>query len=107
ELAGELDRRLSRELPSGWDGKISTLDFGSSIATRAASGKAINAIAGALPELLGGSADLTESNQTLLEGGGDFANHNPARRHLRDGVREHAMASAMNGLALSGFRPYG
>ncbi len=107
ELASELDRRLRRELPAGWDGKLAGIDYGTSIATRAASGKAINAIAGALPELLGGSADLTESNQTLIEGGGDFAPDNPAGRYLRYGVREHAMASAMNGLALSGFRPFG
>ncbi|HXT51762.1 MAG TPA: transketolase [Thermoanaerobaculia bacterium] len=107
ELASELDRRLRRELPADWDSKIATIDFGSSIATRAASGKVINAIAPLLPELLGGSADLTESNQTLIEGVGDFAPDNPTGRYLRYGVREHAMASAMNGLALSGFRPYG
>src|SRR4029079_2510449 len=64
ELAIELDRRFRRELPEGWDEKIGELKFDDKIATRAASGKVINAIAPALPELLGGSADLTESNQT-------------------------------------------
>jgi transketolase len=107
DLAAELDRRLRGELPEGWDSKLDAIDFGSSIATRAASGKAINAIASALPELLGGSADLTESNQTLIEHGGDFSPDNPTGRYLRYGVREHGMASAMNGLALSGLRPYG
>jgi len=107
ELAKELDRRFRRELPAKWDAEIATIDFGTSIATRAASGKVINAIAPALPELLGGSADLTESNQTLIEHGGNFAPDNPTGRYLHYGVREHGMASAMNGLALSGFRPFG
>ena len=106
-LAAELGRRLARELPAGWEDKLRELDFGTSIATRAASGKVINALAGALPELLGGSADLAESNQTLIEGGGDFSAKDPGARNLRYGVREHAMASAMNGLALSTFRPFG
>ncbi len=107
ELAAELERRRRHELPEGWDAKLRELDFGTSIATRAASGKVINAIAPALPELLGGSADLAESNQTYIEDGRDFSATDPAARNLRYGVREHAMGSAMNGLALSGFRPFG
>ena len=107
ELAAELERRRRHELPEGWDRKLGELDFGTSIATRAASGKVINAIAAALPEMLGGSADLAESNQTYIEGGGDFSASDAAARNMRYGVREHAMGSAMNGLALSGFRPFG
>jgi transketolase len=107
ELARELLRRLRRELPDGWDAGLAGISFGTSIATRAASGKVINALAAALPELLGGSADLAESNQTFIEGGGDFEAATPEGRNMRYGVREHAMASAMNGIALSGLRPFG
>ena len=78
ELASELSRRLARELPAGWDAKLAGIDFGSSIATHAASGKVINALAPALPELLGGSADLAESNQTTIEGGRYFSASDPA-----------------------------
>ena len=108
ELAAELARRLARQLPEGWDGKLPTFEGTGSIATRAASGKVINALATALPELLGGSADLAESNQTYIEEGGDFAAATPGGRNLRFGVREHAMGSLMNGIALAGgFRPFG
>jgi len=106
-LAAELERRERREMPGGWDAKMPSFEPGSSIATRAASGKVINAIAPSVPELLGGSADLAESNQTHIEGAADFQAASPAGRNLRYGVREHAMGSAMNGLALSGFRPFG
>jgi transketolase len=107
DLAAELERRIARELPADWDAKLPTFPAGTGIATRAASGKAIQALAPTLPELLGGSADLAESNQTYLEGGGDFEAATPAGRNMRYGVREHAMGSAMNGIALSGFRPFG
>jgi transketolase len=106
-LAAELERRGRRELARDWEAKMPSFEPGSSIATRAASGKVINAIASVVPELLGGSADLAESNQTHIEGVGDFQAASPAGRNLRYGVREHAMGSAMNGLALSGFRPFG
>ena len=108
ELAAELERRLAARLPEGWREKLPRFAPGSGMATRAASGKVIDALAPVLPELLGGSADLAESNQTLIEGGGDFSAASPGGRNLRFGVREHAMGSALNGIALSGmFRPYG
>ncbi len=107
DLAAELARRVAHQLPGGWDAHLPAFAPGTSLATRAASGKTINALAPALPELLGGSADLAESNQTTIEGGGDFEADAPAGRNLHYGVREHAMGAAMNGLALSGFRPFG
>jgi len=80
---------------------------GSKLATRQASGKVLNAIAGALPALIGGSADLGESNQTLLEHESSIATHAFAGRNIHYGIREHAMGAMMNGLALFGMRPYG
>ena len=108
EKAAELDRRLAAAPPDGWRDALPRFDPASGpIATRSASGVTLNALNDLMPELAGGSADLTGSNNTLLEGEGDYAAGAP-RRHFRFGVREHAMAAAMNGLALSGlFRPYG
>ena len=95
-------------LPDGWRDALPRFDPASGpVATRSASGVTLNALKDLVPELAGGSADLTGSNNTLLEGEGDYAAGSPTR-HFRFGVREHAMAAAMNGLALSGlFRPYG
>ena len=106
--AAELDRRLAVALPDGWRDALPRFDPASGpVATRSASGATLNALKDLAPELAGGSADLTGSNNTLLEGEGDYAAGAPTR-HFRFGVREHAMAAAMNGLALSGlFRPYG
>jgi transketolase len=118
ELAAELERRLAGELPKGWDQDIPTFTTGDKpIATRAAGGKVINAIAARVPELIGGSADLNPSTETALKGLGDF--QNPSRtfadrqgavggdwgyagRNLHFGVREHAMASMCSGMALHG-----
>jgi len=106
--AAELDRRLAGELPQGWDAALPRFEPGTAIATRAASGKALQALAAALPELLGGSADLTESNNTSIAGEAPAAPDHPAGRNLHFGVREHAMGAILNGLALSGLiRPYG
>jgi transketolase len=78
------------------------------IATRAASGAAINAIFGVCPEVLGGSADLTPSNNTMAKEAADFTPENRSGRYIRYGIREHAMAAAMNGIALHGGAiPYG
>ncbi len=78
------------------------------LATRASSGAAIAAMFGACPELFGGSADLTPSNNTLVAGASDYTPENRAGRYLRYGVREHGMAAAMNGMALhGGVIPYG
>jgi transketolase len=106
--AAEIDRRLAGELPEGWDADLPTFEpGGDKIATRKASGKVLNALAAKLPEMVGGSADLTPSNNTYITGEPAFAPGAPAR-NLHFGVREHAMGAVLNGLALSGmFRPYG
>jgi transketolase len=83
-------------------------EVGDSLATRRASGKVINALAARLPGLIGGSADLAPSNNTLIAGAGDFQAATPEGRNLHFGVREHAMAAAVNGLTLhGGLRSYG
>ncbi len=109
EIAVELDRRLSGKLPEGWQDAIPSFASGDKpIATRAASGKVLNGIAPKLPELVGGSADLTPSNNTKVEGWKDFSAANAEGLYLRFGVREHAMGSIMNGIALSRlWIPYG
>ena len=105
--ARELDRRLAGELPSGWDEALPSFPTGTSQATRQASGAALNALAPALPELLGGSADLAPSNDTLLAGESSVARGSYGGRNLHFGIREHAMAAVANGLALhGGLRPY-
>ncbi len=108
ELAADLDRRLAGELPTDWTTALPSFEVGSKLATRAASGKVLNAIADTLPELIGGSADLSGSNNTLIAGEADYSPADRGGRNLRFGVREHAMGSMMNGMALSGLlRPYG
>jgi transketolase len=106
DLAAEYDRRVVRgELPDGWADALPTLD--EKAATRVHSGAVINALAPVLPELLGGSADLAASNNTDVEGGGDFSADDRLGRNLRFGIREHAMASMANGMALfGGVLPY-
>ena len=106
----ELLKRLqSRELPKNWEQAIPTFESGKDLATRAASGKVINAIAGVLPEFWGGSSDLAGSNNTSINGGGSFL---PATSKMKDatpygrivhfGIREHAMGAILNGIALHG-----
>src|SRR5690606_2707526 len=108
ELADELERVLDGDLPEGWDADLPTFETGTKLATRSASGKVINALAGRIPELLGGSADLASSNKTTIEGGGDVAAGAYDHRNVHYGVREHAMGAVMNGLALhGGLRPFG
>ncbi len=109
ELAAAFERRLAGELPQDWEEYLPEfpVDAGG-LASRAASGKVINALAGAVPELLGGSADLGPSNKTLIAAGGDFRAPDYRGRNLRFGVREHAMGAVLNGFALHrGFRVYG
>ena len=108
--ADELDRVLAGGLPSGWEARLP--DFaavaGTRMATRQASGKALNALAAALPELVGGSADLAGSNSTTLAGLPDVQRGAYGGRNLHFGVREHAMGAVLNGLALhGGWRVYG
>jgi transketolase len=109
ELAAELDRRLRQELTPGWEESLPrfTPEEGP-LATRKASGRVLNAICDAVPELVGGSADLTGSNNTYLSDHADFSASEPGGRNFYFGVREHGMGAALNGMALSGMlRPYG
>jgi len=110
EAAQTLDRMHEANLPEGWDAVLPTYtpeDKGD--ATRNHSGKILNALAGVLPELIGGSADLAPSNKTLLKSSGDFQKGQYENRNIRFGVREHGMGAICNGLALdgSGLIPYG
>ena len=103
DLGAELQRRLDRDLPMGWDVDLPTFPADAKgMATRSSSGKVLNALAAKLPELVGGSADLTPSNNTKFEEAGDFQKDNPSGRYFRFGVREHAMAAALNGMNLFG-----
>lgn len=111
ENAALLQRLVSGELPDDLEAALPVFEAGTEIATRAASGKVINAIAKVMPELWGGSADLAESNNTTIEGGGSFvpskwqvAHWTPTKagRILHFGVREHAMGAILNGISLSG-----
>lgn len=106
--AAEFKRRMKGELPTGWDAELPSFETGSSTATRASSGKVLGALSARLPELIGGSADLTPSNKTDVKGRTDFQRDHYQGQYFRFGVREHAMGAAMNGMALhGGVRPYG
>ena len=105
-LAAELERRMRGELPDGWQDALPSI--GDDLATRKASGKVINAIATTIPELVGGSADLAGSNNTDVTDGREFSVKDRLGRNIRFGVREHAMASVSNGVALhGGIIPFG
>ena len=104
-----LQRLRTKALPAGWDADIPTFAPGKDVATRAASGQVINAIAKHLPEFWGGSSDLAGSNNTSIEGGGSFLpatsamkGAHPYGRIIHFGIREHAMGSILNGIALHG-----
>ena len=110
ELADHLYKMQHRQLPEGWDKDLP--EFPSDpkgVAGRDASGKALNAIAQTVPWLIGGSADLAPSTKTrlTLEGAGDFTAENFGGRNFHFGVREHAMASILNGMSHCKVRPYG
>jgi transketolase len=103
DLAAQFARTQAGTLPAGLAARIpAPTPDPKGMATRAASGKALNALAPALPELIGGSADLTPSNQTAIKDAGDFTPEARAGRYLRFGVREHAMAAILNGITLHG-----
>jgi transketolase len=109
EPAHELERIFAGELPEGWDQTLPTFPADAQgMASRAASGKALNALAQRVPWMIGGSADLEPSNKTWLgfQGSGVQGANDPGGRNVHFGVREHAMASIANGLALSGLRPF-
>ena len=102
-LGTELQRRLAGDLPEGWDAALPKFPVDAKgMATRSSSGKVLNTLSEKLPELVGGSADLTPSNNTRFEEAGDFEKDNPVGRYLRFGVREHGMGAALNGLNLFG-----
>ncbi len=109
EPAAELDRRRRGDLPDGWREALPRFAADEKpAATRATSGRVLNALVARLPELVGGSADLSESNATQLKGVQPFAAETPGGRYLHFGVREHAMGAILNGLAASGLlRPFG
>ncbi len=107
--AAELERRLAGQLPATWREALPVFPANAKgMATRASSGKVLNAIAAALPELIGGSADLAPSNKTWLDGLPAFQADSPAGRNFHFGVREHGMGSIINGMAVhGGVIPYG
>ena len=108
EPAAEFQRTMAGKLPDGWERALPQFEAGGQMATRAASGAVLNAIAESVPELVGGSADLAPSTDTYLKGYGDIACEEFAGRNFHFGVREHAMGSVLNGITLhGGFRIYG
>ncbi|MFD6802553.1 transketolase [Streptomyces cyaneofuscatus] len=109
ERAADFDRIAAGELPAGWEEKLPVFEPGKSLATRAASGKVLQALGDVVPELWGGSADLAGSNNTTIDKtssflpvGNPLPEADPYGRTIHFGIREHAMAAAMNGIALHG-----
>ncbi|MFF5337600.1 transketolase [Streptomyces sp. NPDC013181] len=109
ERAAEFDRIAAGELPKGWEDSLPVFETGKAVATRAASGKVLQALGGIVPELWGGSADLAGSNNTTIDktssflpAGNPLPEADPYGRTIHFGIREHAMAAAMNGIALHG-----
>ncbi|WP_425835280.1 transketolase [Streptomyces fractus] len=115
ERAAEFDRINAGELPKGWEEKLPVFETGKGVATRAASGKVLQALGGVIPELWGGSADLAGSNNTTIDktssflpAGNPLPEADPYGRTIHFGIREHSMAAEMNGIALHGHtRIYG
>ncbi|PAV29374.1 transketolase [Virgibacillus profundi] len=103
ELANELTLAMKGELPADWEKELPVFEpEKDTLATRASSGKVLNEIAKAVPNFFGGSADLAGSNKTTIDNEEDFSRKNYAGRNVWFGVREHAMAAALNGMALHG-----
>jgi transketolase len=109
ELAKELERRLQGEMLDGWEGAIPTFtEKDGNVASRAASGVVLNAIASKVPELIGGSADLASSTNTIVKGAPSFQPGDYTGRNFHFGIREHGMGAIMNGMSLyGGIVPYG
>lgn len=108
ELAKEYESIASGKLPEGWEEKLPVFEPGEEMATRKASGKTLNAIAEYLPQLIGGSADLSPSTDTVLDAYKSFSAEHRDGRNFHFGIREHAMGSVLNGMALSNYLiPYG
>jgi transketolase len=107
ELAAQWEHERKGELPEGWDSGIPVFKAGEALATRAASGQTLNAIAAKLPNLIGGSADLAPSTSTYMKGLGDFGPEENGR-NMHFGIREHGMGGILNGMALyGGLLPFG
>ncbi len=103
DAAKEFTRRMSGDLPVNWDASLLTFTAETgTVASRAASGAVLSAIGGSIPELIGGSADLSGSNLTLRKGDQTYSATNRGARYIHYGVREHAMGAIMNGLSLHG-----
>ncbi len=103
ELSEEFKRALADELPEGWEDNLPSYEENESgSASRVTSGEVINAISEVVPNFWGGSADLSGSNKTMIDGGTDFSSDNYEGKNIWYGVREHAMASALNGILLHG-----
>jgi len=103
DLAVKFEQAAGGKLPKDWDSVLSMFKpEEGGIATRSASGKVMNAFADMLPHFMGGSADLSPSTMTTLNGCGDFGSENPSGRNIHFGVREHAMGSIMNGMSVHG-----
>ncbi len=99
---------MDGQLPEDWAEALPTFETDTQLATRKASGHTLDALGPKLDQLVGGSADLTGSNKTDIDGRSDFQNDTPEGQYFHFGVREHAMAGAMNGMAIhGGLRPYG
>jgi transketolase len=108
DKAGAFIHALKGKLPDGWDANLPDFSGTESIATRAASGQVLNAITDNLPTLMGGSADLAPSNNTIIKSSHDFQKNAYNGRNIRFGVREHAMGAILSGMALhTGVRPFG
>jgi len=108
DTSAELDSLLAGRLPAGWDARVPSFPADAKgLATRVSGGKVLQALSTGVPWLLGGSADLAPSTMTLVPGAGSFGPDDRAGRNFHFGIREHAMAAACNGMALSGLRPYG
>jgi len=108
ELAAEFERVTAGRLTDGWDADLPVFEIGKKQATRKSSAEVINAIAAHLPELVGGSADLSSSNNTVIKDAEAIRRGDFSGRNINYGVREHAMGSIMNGLAMhGGIRPFG
>jgi transketolase len=110
DLAAEIEQMQRRDLPAGWDRDLPVFPADAKgIAGREASGKVINVLAQSIPWFLGGSADLASSNKTALtyKGAGSFEAGNPSGKMFHFGIREHGMATIVNGLSLSKLRAFG
>ena len=106
--AAEIQSILDGKLPDGWDSGLKAFAADpKGMATRVSSGKVLNMLSPQIPQLIGGSADLAPSTMTLIDGEKGFSHLDYSGRNMHFGIREHAMASVLNGMSLCGLRPYG